>query len=82
MENPYKKIDETEIPTNSHSAFQQGLHHGFDEGVLACNKEWMTTLDRIKRFAEIWELNPIPREKLYPLLVEFLESLKKEMETK
>lgn len=50
--------------------------------VISRDEEWIAILDRIKRFAEIWELNPIPREKLYPLLVEFIESLKKEMEIK
>ena len=50
--------------------------------VISRDEEWIVILDRIKRFAEIWELNPIPREKLYPLLVEFIDSLKKEMEKK
>jgi len=50
--------------------------------IIVRDKEWIAILDRIKRFAEIWELNPIPREKLYPLLVEFIDSLKKEMEKK
>jgi len=36
-------------------------------------------IDRIERFIEIWELNPtLPKEKLHPILKEFLNHLKQQ----